>query len=302
MPNNFMHPPTGGASIYTCLVTRVRPEKMSIDVYIPETSAKIQGVNLLSGSLGTTYGLITIPAEGTLGLVAKYHNSKLPVFLGAIPGNGFNSGEQTFESLHQGEYQITGIGGSFSKMDRVGNHIHGSKKFAHQWMTADGADVKVAKVFSEFSNLYRNHLRIAENNDIISLTRSFDYRQCSQLKRYRKDDLLSGGSLDWDKASQILRGASDAISSLVGDDGIFAKTKRIVSSLAVERACSESDIDAYEEYLKTLQLKSDGYRVRGEIFGDSALKLEVVDKDGTLVSGIEIDGEFGGKLTGRWME
>ena len=174
MPGYF-HAPTGAASIYQCIVTNVRPSQMSIDVYIPETSAKIQGVNLLAGSLGTSYGLVTIPAEGTLGLVARYHNSKLPVFLGAIPGNGFNNEEQTFETLSQGEYQITGVGGGFIKMDRAGNCISGSKAFAHQWLTGDGVYAKAAKEFSEFSNLHRNSLRIAENNDIISLNRSFVY-------------------------------------------------------------------------------------------------------------------------------
>ena len=107
--------------------------------------------------------------------------------------------------------------------------------------------------------------------------------------------------MNWDLASQILKDAESVIQRLSGDEGIFTKTQQIVSCLAESHTCTEADLDDYEAYLKTLRLNHDGHTVQGEIFGDSALKIQVLDKDNGLVAGIEIDGENGGKLTGRWI-
>lgn len=302
MVSPFIQNTTGPATIYQCTVTKVRPGKMAVDIYIPETGSKFKAVRLLSQNIGTTYGTIVLPEENSLGLVAIYHKSHFPVFLGCIPGYGFNSGEQSFELLKQGEQQMTAIGGGFFKLDRAGNAILGSKASAHQWMMGDGTFVEAANHFLEFSNLHRNSLRIADNNDIISLNRSFEYRQCAEVKHYSEDEILNGDTVDWDLETKILDEAYQVMQRLDGEDDIFSRTSSIVTSLVTEHTCTEADIAEYESFLESAALKADGATVRGEIFGDSALKVEVLNKDGDAVAGIEIDGEFGGKLTGQWVK
>lgn len=300
MQNHFIQHTTGPAIIYQCIVTTVRPEKMSIDVYVPETSKNFRGVHLLSPNISTAYGNTALPEIDSLGLVAVYHKTHYPVFLGCIPGYGFNSGEQTFEPLCEGEQQITAIGGGFLKLDQAGNCVQGSNSSAHQWLMHDGTFAETGREFLEFSNLHRNSLRIESNNDIISLNRVFEYHQCFQAAKYSESDILKENTVDWDLEEKILHNAYQAMQRLSGDNDIFAKTEAIVSALITKHTCTESDITDYEASLESLKLKTGGCTVRGEIFGNSAVKLEVLDKDEALVAGIEIDGNFGGKLIGRW--
>ena len=298
--NNFIHQDLGPASIHQCIVTKVRPSRMSVDVYIPETASKFQNVNLLSQNLNTTYGSVALPEENSMGLVALYHRAHYPVFLGCIPGHGFNSGEENFECLSQGEQQLTAIGGGFIKLDKSGNLVAGSRDSAHQWLMNDGTAMQTSKKSILFSNLHRNNLRIAENNDIISLDGDFEYHESIKTERYRKEDFLVNHTIDWELEQKILQKTHDIIAKLDGESSIFSATEAMVSSIVPKRSCTESDIASYESFLRSTKLPVSGNTVKGEIFGDSALKIGVYDESDTLVAGINIDAKSGGKLIGDW--
>ena len=288
---------TDEALIYQGRITAVHPLTMTADIYIPEINNEYRGVYLLTDSIQTTYGTITMPEVDSLGLIVLYHRSKQPVIMGFIPPYKFNSGGQVFEYLKEGECQTSAKGGGYFKGDIAGNAIVGGNEMSADMHLPDSSKFSVFLGESEISNFHKNDLHIDYNSDIITIGKTFEYHKDLDLGIVPTADILKDGKLDRSIIEKVLKDARDVIKQLDDDESIFSLTSSIMSRVS-DHTIKKSDVDEYAENLNDYILPASSTVVKGEMFGNNILSVSV-KKDGDLVAGIEID-ENGGRLTGRW--
>lgn len=297
--SNFLPANTSPTLIYKCQVTAVNPSTMTVNVWVPEAHTEYKGVYVLSSSVGDDYGAIHLPKVDSVGVVALYHRSNMPVFLGSIPPYGFNSTDIKFESIKQGEHHLKSVGGGFVKLDDCGNAIVGAENGAQQFLMNTGKMLTKTNDKIELSNLHRNSLHIEHKDDIISLNKEFEFYQSTTCKRYSTEDILNEGNINWDIVKDILDAAERTLDILVGENSIFARTGSLTGAIAVQRNATESDIDEFSKFVEGLKIERSGIKVKGTVFGEeNIVNVEVLNGE-DLVAGISIN-ENGGELLGTW--
>ena len=297
MRNMYPLKNTDEALIYQGRVTAVYPATMTVDIYVPEINNQYSGVYILSNSIQTTYGTVSMPEVNSVGLLVLYHRSKQPVVMGFIPPYKFNSGEQKFEYLNPGECQTSAKGGGFFKADIAGNAAIGNAEAAADMYLADGEKLSVFLGESEISNFHKNDLHIDYNSDIITIGKSFRYQKSIDLKSISESDVYRNNTLNREVIESVLKDAENTIGELADDNSLFSLTRNIMKGM-VEHTVVKSDIDEYVERLNGYILPSSGVSVEGEIFKDNILSVKVKNDDG-LIAGFEID-ELGARKVGRW--
>ena len=267
---------------------------MTVDIYVPEINNEYRGVYILSNSIQTGYGTITLPEVDSVGLIVLYHRSKQPVVMGFIPPYGFNSGKEKFEVLKPGETQISSKGKGFLKCDVSGNTAIGNAE-ALDFFLPNGKNIVSSLGKEEISNFHTKDLHIEHNDDIITIGKTFKYHQAVKVQTFSVDDIYkSNNTLDRDTIDSVIDEANNILDSL---NSLFEKTENIRNSV-ISHTASREDIDKYAESLEDFKLKPSGITVEGALFKDCIISLLVKDSD-KVIAGIEIDEEKG-MLIGEW--
>lgn len=282
MPSNFEPRGVFQAYLHRCIVTAVYPYTTMVDVYIPQTGSQYSNVYVLMPTFTTTSGVISMPEVNSAGILAIYHSSYPPVFLGCMPPFGFNNDSLTFERVLPGETRISSQKGGFIDVDAAGNISSGTGLKNIRYVDASGAEYTLGSSKVYATPLSKNSLHIEQKNDIINLKNTFEFYQRSKVE----------------SAQDVIDTAKKNIKMLSGENNIVDKTKSMIEAVLNDRSVNKSDISAYESFLNDCKMTGDGVKVSGMMFDEGILKIRVT-KDGDLIAGIEID-ENGGRLTGKW--
>ena len=282
------------ALIYQGRVTEVYPATMTVDIYVPEINNEFQGVYILTNNIQTTYGTISVPEVGSVGLIVLYHKSKQPVIMGFIPPFKFNQGEQKFEFLKPGESQVSGKGGAFFRSTLTGDAFVGTLSLTGSNYEKNGKNVNSFKEQEEISNFHRKGLRISCNDDIIKISDEFEIFEQLPNNKVRAEDVFKNDVIQESVLSSILADVEDVICRL---NSIMTEIKNIFSKSAIKTLTPEI-VSEFKKSMLEYQIQKSGLCVRGQIFNGTGFKIALYNNDAE-VAGIEVD-ESGGKLIGTW--
>lgn len=184
--------PNRPAIILQCLIMDVNPSRLTVDVFVPETSAYYNDVPMSFPTKGKGYGIYSMPAKNMSALLCINDTSRKPSVLAAFTSSSdvANSVSQIREIVFPGENLLTGIGGGFIKQDQSGMVMIGSKDMNVAMFSGSG-DIQSSSL-----GYRENHLGSSKIGGV-HFPKTIDHKNSAQLftseiKIVNREEIYSG--------------------------------------------------------------------------------------------------------------
>jgi len=283
--------PNKPAVILQCVVLNVNPERLTLDIFVPELSAYYNDVPISFPTKGGKYGVQAMPAKNMAALVCINDTSRKPYILAAFTSVSevASSVSQTKEKVLSGENLFSSIGGGFLKQDQSGLSIIGSTDMNIQSLDADGGILtsslgyearhigssKIGGIYLPKSIHYDDYVQLF-NDEIKVVNREEIYSAIENKKAYAVSEIYDAEThlLNQTVKDDIIANVAETVGLIQGDSTSFGISKILTDFVSSFRS-NIQDPD-FETKLAEVQNFINQY-----ILANKGVKL-TIDKGSTL--------------------
>lgn len=288
--------PNQPAVILQCRILNVYPEKLTVDIFIPETAAYYYDVPITFPVKGSDYGLQAMPAKNMAALVSINDISRKPTLIGAFASKVEESGEvpQVRELILPGEIVTQSVGGGFAKQDQAGSATLGSQDGNFIAVDGDGrvkqsalgydrrqiGSAQVGGIYLPKLTDYDDYAQLF-NDEILVVNREEIYSGIENKAAYTVNDLLTfeTGWINETLKTTILSNVAETVSLIQGNETSGGFVGRLTSFIDSFR-----DLVVDNDYAaKIAEIEN---FVNSYLLSNKGVKL-TIDKGNSISGGLE---------------